>query len=346
MDTASLRLASASRVLTRKGAGGAAFERDSVGLWLLRVGGAGDASATKEVRVATDMQGGRGPATVSTTEVLEGLNDLLQLNHDAVGAYDIAIEKLENADHATQISGFKQDHLRHIRELNAAIEQLGGTPKNEPHATGVLKQGMQSLGAVGGDKGILIAWRTNELQVRTKYDNYAAKATTWPGELKRMVDEQALDEERHYRWVADELERMGVAPGEGAETHLANKAREQMGSLAGKAQQMTQHAGDRARETARQAADTVRTRAADGLDRAASKLDQLADRQGASGGAKARAAGAAHGVADGIESTAEYLRSGDSEALRRDVEQQVRTSPAQTLLAAFGVGFVIGRILR
>ncbi|HEU4754263.1 MAG TPA: DUF2383 domain-containing protein, partial [Armatimonadota bacterium] len=130
---------------------------------------------------------GQNPAP-ALAEVLDGLNDLLQLDHDACAAYDIAIEKLEDRDHADQIAGFRRDHERHIRELNELIAALGGTPKNEPHATGPFKLALQSLGGLAGDRGLLIAWRTNELQARAKYDAYASKANRWPHEVKRMVD--------------------------------------------------------------------------------------------------------------------------------------------------------------
>ena len=109
-----------------------------------------------------------GHAPPATAEILEGLNDLLQLDHDAVGAYEIAMEKLHDRDHADQIAGFRRDHERHIRELNELIAELGGTPKNHPHATGPFKLALQSLGGLAGDKGVLMAFRTNELQVRSR----------------------------------------------------------------------------------------------------------------------------------------------------------------------------------
>jgi rubrerythrin len=146
----------------------------------------------------------------ATSEVLDGLNDLLQLDHDAIGAYEIAMEKLEDRDAASQIAGFLRDHERHVRDLNELIQGLGGVPKNEPHATGPLKEALQSIGGLAGDKGILMAWRTNELQVRTKYDMYASRANQWPHDVKRVIDRNALDEERHYQWVSDSLARMGV----------------------------------------------------------------------------------------------------------------------------------------
>lgn len=292
--------------------------------------------------MATDMHGERGLSAVSDAEVLDGLNDLLQLDHDAIGAYEIAIEKLDDRDHADQIAGFKRDHERHVRDLNEMIRSLGGTPVNEPHATGPLKQAMQSLGALGGDKGVLIAWRANELQVRAKYDGYASRANAWPAEVKQLVDRNALDEERHYHWVAQALQAMGVGSGEGMETDLANRMRERANATAARVDAMTGQARDRVG----QAMDSARERAAGGLETAAERLDRMASQQEDAGGARARAAGAAYRLADGIEGIAGYVRSGDAEQLRSGLEDQVRTRPVQTLLTTFAVGFVIGRILR
>lgn len=164
-----------------------------------------------------------GPRDAPDEEVLEGLNDLLQLDHDAVGSYEIAIEKLQNPEHAAQIAAFQRDHERHIRELNDVIVGLGGSPLNEPHSTAPLKQAVQQIAAAGGDEAILMAWRTNELQVTTKYDSYAHKALWWPDEAKRVVDQNALDEEKHYRWVTGIL-----GASDPKEIHAANRAREEM----------------------------------------------------------------------------------------------------------------------
>ncbi len=264
---------------------------------------------------------GQAGHTPPTAEILDGLNDLLQLDHDALGAYDIAIEKLQDRDHANQIAGYRLDHERHVRELNQAVAALGGTPKNEPHATGPFKQALQSLGGLAGDKGLLIAWRTNELQVRAKYDSYASRANSWPEDLKRMVDRNALDEERHYRWVAEALQRMGVGGGESSE-------------------QAGTGALDAVRERAADLAGGARERVAGGLDAVANRISHLAEgREGAVGGVADRVAG-------GVGGTARYVRDGSVDELRTGFEEQVRRSPVQTLLVAALAGFVIGRILR
>ena len=84
----------------------------------------------------TQSTGTHAPAL---QEVLDGLNDLLQLDHDAIAAYDGAISKLEDRDHAGMIAGYRLDHERHVRELNELVARLGGTPANHPHVTGPFK---------------------------------------------------------------------------------------------------------------------------------------------------------------------------------------------------------------
>ncbi|MEX2570337.1 MAG: DUF2383 domain-containing protein [Gemmatimonadota bacterium] len=166
---------------------------------------------------------GAAGAIVESSEIIDGLNDLIRLDHDAIGAYEIAIDRLEDRDTALQIEGFKRDHERHIRDLNELVLGLGGTPANEPHATAPLKQAIQQVAAAAGDGALLMAWRANELQVMSKYDRYAQRAVGWPSDVKRTIDQNALDEERHYQWAA-ELTGDGDTP----EVDLAARMREGM----------------------------------------------------------------------------------------------------------------------
>lgn len=258
-----------------------------------------------------------------TEEILDGLNDLLQLDHDAVGAYDIAIERLKDRDHADQIAGFRRDHERHIQELNQAIASLGGTPKNEPHATGPLKEALQGLGALAGDRGILVSWRANEMQVRSKYDMYASRAMLWPDELKRLVDRNALDEERHYRWVSDVLAAMGVGAGEGMEVDLADRMREKAGA---------QRLGG--------TGEGVREKVTGALGAAANRISHLVGQD------ESGQEGPLAGVAGRVQDTVRQVREIRPAELRSGFEERVRGRPVQTLLAAALAGFVIGRILR
>ena len=265
------------------------------------------------VAIETNRAGPAMPA--GTAEILAALNDLLQLDHDAIGAYQVAIEQLKDRSHAQQIQVFLLDHERHVQDLNRVIQELGGTPKNEPHASGPLKQAIQGIGGLGGDKGTLMAFRTNEMQVRTRYQGYLEKAASWPGEVRATIDRNALDEERHFGWVDEVLLGMGVGPAS---------------------------VGQRARGLR----DGASRLGADVMEIAAARLESVAQAQAVQGGARARAAEAAQRLAGGMVTTAEFLREPDAEQLRGAVVEQVKTNPLRALAVTFVAGFLIGRILR
>jgi hypothetical protein len=82
--------------------------------------------------------------------------------------------------------------------------------------------------------------------------------------------------------------------------------------------------------------DRQRENAARGLDRAASSLHD-----GVGSAAKV-----GHGVADGMESTASYLRNHSVGDMGNDVMTLCRKHPVQALVSAAVLGFVMGRIIR
>jgi hypothetical protein len=290
----------------------------------------------EEVAIRVEKTGDDTPA-VTTAEVVSGLNDLLQLDHDAIGAYEIAIEQLRNREHALQIEGYKRDHERHIRELNDLILSLGGSPTNEPHATAPLKQGMQKIAAAAGDRALLLAWRANELQVMSKYDGYAQKAVFWPSEAKRLIDRNALDEEKHYQWA------VRVVGGGDLEVDLANTVREGM-------TRVRELSAD-AQEKLVEATAHAKLRAAEGLAGAAEYLESFAEERAGQAGGSAQVAEGAQRLSRGLGTAAVYLREGGSgggagESLPETIAREIRANPARGLLATFAVGFILGRIIR
>ncbi|HEX6041188.1 DUF2383 domain-containing protein [Longimicrobium sp.] len=300
----------------------------------------------------TRLDGGTAPP--ATAEILEGLNDLLQLDHDAVGAYEIAMEKLDDRDHASQIAGFRRDHERHIRELNELIAELGGTPMNQPHATGPFKLALQSLGGLAGDRGTLMAFRQNELQVRSKYDAYAAKANLWPTNIKRVIDACALDEERHFRWVSDVLgkdENAALDKVDAARERAEAHARpiDKVSNAAGVAKDRVLDATDTVRERVLDASDTVRERVSGGVDAVRNRLQGVLNRDnGGASGTGLYADEAYAGAPTGASRVAEVRGRVTTVAgnAGRSFEQRFQEQPLQTLLIAGIAGFVIGRLIR
>ena len=103
------------------------------------------------------------------------------------------------------------------------------------------------------------------------------------------------------------------------------------------------------KDKAGQVADTVseklgqqRENAADGLDWAASTIHDGAE--SVPGGPKV--VKMTHSIADGMESTALYLREHDFKKMGTDVMDVCRRYPTQSLVAALAVGFLLGRSAR
>ncbi len=309
------------------------------------------------------------PFSPSDGRLLAELNDLLQLDHDAVQAYAVAIESLTGEQLRTTVGLFRGDHERHITDLTQVIRMLGGTPSELPHIpTGFFKLALQKAAAAGSDRELLLAFKANEGQVRDKYRR--AAAAVQPGDVSTVIRRNAADEERHYAWVTQALEAMGagatstigrveagvetvhgrtadaIEAGERELMYAAEKARETAGELGDRARDAAADVGDRARELAANAGDRALEVAGTGLEGAARGLDRAAEWADDRGGFVARAAPPARRFADVLEHEGTHLRQQDIAAVRRDVEDGVRSHPIRAVLIAAGIGYVVGRMLR
>ena len=53
-----------------------------------------------------------------------------------------------------------------------------------------------------------------------------------------------------------------------------------------------------------------------------------------------------HTIADGMETVARYVREADFDEIKESVLETCRKYPAQTLIGALAVGFLVGRAIR
>ena len=102
---------------------------------------------------------------------------------------------------------------------------------------------------------------------------------------------------------------------------------------------------DKASQVTSTVSDTVgrqRDNVAGGLDRLASTIHEKAG--SLPGGQKAT--NAANNLAEGMESTASYLREHDLKDLGDSMAGVYRKYPVQSLLSTVAIGFLVGRALR
>lgn len=151
------------------------------------------------------------PTAPLDTATIAELNDLLQLDHDAIQSYTLSMQEVEANAYRETIRRYRGDHERHVEELTALIRKYGGQPLELPHPSALDKLALQAAGAVGGgDTHVLVAFRNNERQARDKYARAADAAAAWPADVQTVVRTAASDERRHYDWVDMTVQSLGV----------------------------------------------------------------------------------------------------------------------------------------
>ena len=139
--------------------------------------------------------------TVGTENVIEDLvQNLLLLEHDAIAAYDSTIQKLENPSHKQQISAFREDHLRHVAELEKMASMLKVEAPRQGDMKQLLTTGKIALAGLMGDGEILKAMKTDEDDTVSAYERAAKHAEAKP-ESRRVFDSFAADERRHREYM-------------------------------------------------------------------------------------------------------------------------------------------------
>jgi ElaB/YqjD/DUF883 family membrane-anchored ribosome-binding protein len=115
------------------------------------------------------------------------------------------------------------------------------------------------------------------------------------------------------------------------------------GGVMDRAEERVKEVGHEAME----AIDGKRVSAADSLAGAATNLHSTADKAaelGQKGGEKV--SNFAHGAADKLQASADYVRDHDFKDMMQSVEGFVRRNPGQALVAASVVGFLTARVMR
>lgn len=143
------------------------------------------------------------------TELVSDLNDLIQLDRDAVEAYTVAINSVRDAAIRDALVANRSDHQRHVETLASLVRTRGALAIELPHVTGPIKMAIQAMGAATlRDANVLLALRVVEGQVKDRYEHYRDRR--WPSDVEAAVRAGDDDEARHYRWIADTLQTLGV----------------------------------------------------------------------------------------------------------------------------------------
>ena len=134
------------------------------------------------------------------------LYDLIELDYDAIAAYDAAIKRLDDAAFKQALTEFRADHARHTQNLAPFLREMGSVVPEAGNAKALLTSGKVVFANLFGDNAILEAMRTNEDDTNTAY----ARAVEHPDatmEIRRVLEENLADERRHCSWILNALGR-------------------------------------------------------------------------------------------------------------------------------------------
>lgn len=136
--------------------------------------------------------------------IIKRLNDLIQLDVDAVEAYDHAIKHVGYEDIKKRFRGFQDDHRAHIRNLTEMVQQYGGTPTAaKPDLKGYFIEGFTALMSLTGTKSTLQAMKSNEKTTNTRYEEAVALAL--PEEVMKLLRVNLAQERAHLEYIEEIL---------------------------------------------------------------------------------------------------------------------------------------------
>jgi len=123
--------------------------------------------------------------------------NLLNLERDAIAAYDETIQRLDDVETADKIREFRSDHLHHAQALTEVAKSMGCKEMPDEGPKSILTKGKVVLADMAGDDAILGAMKSNENDTVSAYEN-AMENENVSGDLK-MICEKALGDERRHR---------------------------------------------------------------------------------------------------------------------------------------------------
>jgi uncharacterized protein (TIGR02284 family) len=132
------------------------------------------------------------------------LNALIELDLDAVEAYEAAIDRLDDEDDKASYRAFMVDHQRHVSELQPFVQELGEKPADRPDAKQVLTKGKVVMAGLIGDRLIHLAMKTNEDDTNTAYDR-SINRDDIPSHIKGVLLRNREDERRHRDYIERRL---------------------------------------------------------------------------------------------------------------------------------------------
>ncbi len=138
-------------------------------------------------------------------ELIEAMVNLVQLDIDAVHAYNQAVKEIEDPIIRDRLLTFQEDHRKHIAGLSKHIEALGGQPP-EPSQDfkGYVIEAFTAIRSYTGLTGALKAMKTTEEITNRHY----GEVVSWqaPPAIKESLRAYFSEEKIHLEYIDSNLQ--------------------------------------------------------------------------------------------------------------------------------------------
>ena len=139
--------------------------------------------------------------------LIEALPNLVQLDIDAVHAYDQALKEIDDPIIKDRLLKFQDDHRNHISGLSKQIEELGGQPPEySQDLKGYVIEAFAAIRSFTGLKGALSAMKTTE-EITNRY---YGEVVSWeaPPDVKEVLRTYFSEEKIHLDYITNNLQAM------------------------------------------------------------------------------------------------------------------------------------------
>jgi trans-aconitate methyltransferase len=138
-------------------------------------------------------------------DLFEAVKQLLELDYDAMDAYQVAINNITDTTHKNKLLEFKQDHQRHVDQLSDFLSSQDiKAPVGPDNTKCLLAKGKVYLASIIGDKNILQAILSNEHDTNVAYQRMydrTSKDDNMHKGLYEIIYAGLKDEKSHKEWL-------------------------------------------------------------------------------------------------------------------------------------------------
>lgn len=144
---------------------------------------------------------------MNATNLIKAMSNLVQVDIDAIHAYDQAIKEIDDPIIRERLLEFQENHRNHIKGLSEQIELLGGQPPDRTKGfKGYVIKAFTAIRSFTGLKGALAAMKTTEEISNQYYGEVVSREA--PAKLKAMLRTFFSEEKIHLEYINGNLQAL------------------------------------------------------------------------------------------------------------------------------------------